>query len=178
VSVRRHELGRFENDFTIAFERRAIAMRQVAKFGVRDRMRLLPNQQRADRRRTVVTSWPNHLWPARSSIALRPSEFARGGKNRSVPTKTPLQQRQAIPQGEVRRVPPMHLQMEFAVPTIDHQSRFLRRHRTRAVNGGEVLRKHHAPFEFRSARVATIGEIDGAAFAPKSLPMPRARSKR
>src|SRR2546422_11453566 len=88
VSVRRHELGRFENDLTIAFERRAIAMRQVAKLCVKDRMRLLPNQQRADWRRTVVSFRSNHLWPARSSIALRPGEFARGGKNRSVPTKT------------------------------------------------------------------------------------------
>src|SRR2546422_2299196 len=154
VSVRRHELGGFENDFTIAFERRAIAMRQVAKFGVKDRMRLLPNQQRADRRRTVVTFWPNHLWPARSSIALRRGEFARGGKNRSVPTKTSLQQRQAIPQGEVRRVPPMHLQMGFAVPTVDRQSRFLRWHRACALNGGGGLAERHPPVEVPHAESA------------------------
>src|SRR5438874_3696025 len=128
VSIRRHERGGLEDDFTIAFECRAIAMSQVAKLRVKDRMRLLPNQQGPDWRRTVAAFRSHHLRPARATIALRVGEFARTRKHRSVPTETPFEQWQAVPQSEVGRVPPMHFEMKLAIPTVDRQSGFRRRH--------------------------------------------------
>src|SRR5438067_9986551 len=105
-------------------------MRTVAKLCIKDRMRLLPNQQGPNWRRTVATFGSNHLRPARAAISLRLRAITGAGKDRLIPTKTLFQQRQTIPKSKVRGVPPMHLQMKLAVPTIASESGFLRRHRS------------------------------------------------
>ena len=69
--IRRHEACSFEDDITILFERSAIGMLAIRQLGVVDRMRLLPDQQRTDRRRTVTTFGSNHFWPSCTCIALK-----------------------------------------------------------------------------------------------------------
>ena len=70
------------------------------------------------------------------------------------------------PRGEVSSVPVVHLEVEFAVPTIAGESGFLRRERTRALDRGEVLREHGTAFEFGRG-----GEIDGGAVTPEVGPV-------
>src|SRR5215510_504205 len=168
---RSHELRRFEDDFAIPGERAAIGMRSITQFRVKDRMRLLPNQQRANGRGTVSPFRSNHLGPAGAPVSLSAGTFSRAVKYLSVPVKTSFQQRQSIPKREMRCVPPMHLQMKLAVPAIDRETGLLRRRRARALNGRQVLRKDYPPLELLGSGVATIRKIDGASGAPKSLPM-------
>src|SRR5262249_17131910 len=97
MSERGHELRRFKNDLPVAFQRSAIRMRPVAKLRVKDRMRLLPDQQRANRRRAIRAFWANHLRPSRPGVTLRPGQIARGGKNPAVPGQAPLQPRRPTP---------------------------------------------------------------------------------
>src|SRR5947207_2232311 len=61
--------------------------------------------------------------------------------------------------------------MKFAIPAVDCESGFLWRHRARALNCGEVLRKDNPPFEFWCARVTALGTVDGGSVAPESAPM-------
>src|SRR5262245_56275673 len=77
MRIGRHELRRFKNNLTVTLERCPIGVRPVTKFRIEDRMRLLPDQERTDRRRTIAAFWSNHLGPARPSITLRSSTFAR-----------------------------------------------------------------------------------------------------
>src|SRR2546421_10491711 len=105
-------------------------MRAIAQFGVEDRMRLLPNQQWPNRRRTVATFGSDHLGPTRAAIPLRLRAVTGTGKDRLIPTETLFQQRQTLPKSKVCGVPPVHLQMELAIPTVASESGFLRRHRS------------------------------------------------
>jgi hypothetical protein len=64
--------------------------------------------------------------------------------------------------------------MELAVPAIAGEAGFLRRQRSRALNGRLVLRKDDAAFQFLGARVAAAGKIHRAAAPPKTAPVLRA----
>src|ERR1043165_760122 len=141
-------------------------------------MRLLPDQKRADGRRTVASLWSDHLGPTRAHVALLSGQFTRARQNRLIPAETSFEQRQTIPQSEVRSMPPMHLQMKLAVPTVDSQPCLLRRFRPGALNGREVLRENDAPLQFSRAMVAARGQLDCAALCPKASPVFAARGKR
>ena len=60
----------------------------------------------------------------------------------------------------MRRVPPVHLEVELALPAVEREARLLRREAARALDGGEVLREHDAPLQLAPARVAAPREID------------------
>src|ERR1044072_309930 len=100
-------------------------------------MRLLPDEEGTDRRRTVASFRSNHLGPARTAISLRPREFHCAWQNRLVPAQTSLKQRQSIPQSKVRRMPPVHFKVKLSVPTVHGKSGFLRWHATGTLNRGE-----------------------------------------
>jgi hypothetical protein len=68
-------------------------------------------------------------------------------------------------------MPPVHLEMELAVPTVEEQSRLGRWKRAGAVDGGVVLRENDAAFEFGRARIGAIPQIDRGALGPKILPV-------
>jgi len=56
------------------------------------------------------------------------SPLSRGpSQDRVVVAEAPLEQRQAAPQRELRRVPPVHLEVELALPAVERQPRLLRR---------------------------------------------------
>src|SRR2546423_1024444 len=127
-SIRRHKLGRFENDVAIARQGCTIRMGAITQFCVKDRMRLLPDQQWPNRRRTIATFGSDHLGPARARIALSSGAVAGTRKDQVVPTETLFQQRQTIPKSKVCGMPPMHLQMKLAIPTVAGESGFLGRY--------------------------------------------------
>src|SRR5690242_12275569 len=68
--VGRHELGRREHDLPIPLQRAAIAASSPNELAQIDRVRLLPDEEHADPRRTVATIRPHHLRPPRPLIAL------------------------------------------------------------------------------------------------------------
>src|SRR5262249_35972432 len=76
--IRSHEFRRFEHDLAVPLESRSIVPGPIAEFGIEDRMRLLPDQQRADRRGAVVAIGASHLGPSGSSVALLPCPLAGG----------------------------------------------------------------------------------------------------
>src|SRR5262245_65840755 len=127
VRERRHEFRRFKNYLPIAFQRSAVRTRSIAKLRVRYRMRWLPDQQRTNGRWAVRAFGANHLGPSRSGVALRPGQVTRRGQNSFIPSQALLQQRRPVPQRELRRMPPVHLKMKLAVPTVDRQPGLLRR---------------------------------------------------
>jgi hypothetical protein len=61
----------------------------------------------------------------------------------------------AIPQREMRLVPPVHFQVELAFPRVVSQASFRRWMLSGVLDGGEVLRQHDAAFEFKPARRQT-----------------------
>src|ERR1035437_1577555 len=75
----------------------------------------------------------------------------------------------------MRRVPPIHLHVEFAVPGVDSEAGLLRWERAGIVYGHDVLRENDAPLQLGGARVGVSGEVDRTAGGPVVLPV-RARS--
>ena len=146
-------------------------MRAVAKLGQRDRVRLLPDEQFAHVRRAVASAERGHFGPARALVSLPPGLLARHREDRRIPAQAALHERRAAPEGEVRGVPPMHLQMEFSIPTVARQASLLRRSGTGALDGREVLREHHAALQLGGARIGAAAEIERAAGGPEGLPM-------
>lgn len=61
--------------------------------------------------------------------------------------------------------------MELAEPRVVRQPRFLRRNTTGGLNGKEVLTEYNAAFQFGSARVGTMREVDGSAVCPEVRPI-------
>ena len=169
--VRLHELGGGEDDVAIFFERRAVGVLAVGEFGVVDRMRLLPDEERADRRGRFGAGRAGHLRPAGAGVALPLGGRFGLGQDALVVVEAALEHRPAIPEGEVDRVPPVHFEVELAFPTVVGEAGFLRREVARALDRGEILREDDAPFELAPARVAAAGEIDRAAGAPEVVPM-------
>src|SRR6185369_13471506 len=141
-------------------------------------MRLLPDEQRTDRRRTVASFRSNHLGPTRTAITLRPGEFDCTRKNRFIPVKTSLKQRQAVPKSKVRRMPPVHFEVKFSVPTVNGESGFLRRHAARTLNCSEILREHNSSLELDRSLVSTMGQLDCRAACPELFPVSLACSDR
>ena len=72
----------------------ALAGRQL---GVVDRVRLLPDQERADARRRLRAARLGHLGPARAGVALSRRRGPRAGQDRVVAAQAPLQHRPAGP---------------------------------------------------------------------------------
>src|ERR1017187_3495243 len=91
-------------------------MRAVAQLGVKNRMRLLPDQERPDGRRRFRAAGTGHFRPARAGVALFSRRGFRAWQNFLVVAQAFLQQRQMVPQREMRLVPPMHFQMKLALP--------------------------------------------------------------
>ena len=91
MRVARHELGGFEDDVTVTFQRVARRARGVDQLCHRDGVRLLPDEQRADGRWTVAAIGRGHLGPARARVALLPGLLAGRGQNRAVPSQAALQ---------------------------------------------------------------------------------------
>src|SRR6185369_6600995 len=145
--------------------------RLVTKLGVKDRMWLLPDEQRSNRRRTVAPFWSNHLGPTSTAISLRAGQLGRARKYRFIPAQASLKQRQTVPQGKVSRVPPVHFQMKLAVPTVNGQSGFLWRHTAGTLNRGEVLRQHDSSLELDGALVFTISKFDRSTVRPEAFPV-------
>src|SRR3712207_7687688 len=56
--------------YTTLFRSPAVGARAVAEFGVEDRVRLLPDEQRADGRGAVAPFGVGHLRPARARVPL------------------------------------------------------------------------------------------------------------
>ena len=143
----------------------------VHELGVVDRVRLLPDEERADARRRLRAARVGHLRPAGARVALARGGGARPRQDPVVVAEAPLQQRQPAPQREVRGVPPVHLEVELAVPAVEGEPGLLRRVAAGALDGREVLRQDDAPLELAPARVAAHGEVDGAARGPEAIPV-------
>ena len=70
-------------------------------------------------------------------------------------------------------MPPMHFQMEFAVPTVAQQAGLGRRKRAGAVDRGVVLREDDPALKLRGFFVCAIGQIDCGAAGPEFFPVSR-----
>ena len=55
-----------------------------------------------------------------------------------------------VPHGEMRRVPPVHLQVKLAVPAVARSAPFPAAAWIRALDRGQVLGQHDAPFQLRA----------------------------
>ena len=141
-------------------------------------MRLLPDQEGTDPRRAVAPVGIDHLRPARAAIALPRGVRARHREDAAIPRQAALEHRGAVPEREVRGVPPVHLEMRLAEPAVERLARLLRRRRAGALDRREVLRQHDAPLELRRTRIGAAREIQRAAVGPEPLPVARARRRR
>jgi len=122
-----------------ALERSARRLRAVDELGVEDRVRLLPHQERPDVRRRLVAGRAGHLRPACAGVSLPGCRGPRFRQDGVVVAEASLEQRQPVPECELRRVPPVHFEMELPFPAVERQPAFLRREASRALDGGQVL---------------------------------------
>ena len=78
------------------------------------------------------------------------------------------------PEREVRRVPPDHLGVVLAVPRAAGEAALLRRHVSRHLHRGQVLRQHHAFLELRRQRVRAPRQVESGGAPPEARPVRRA----
>src|ERR1700690_372905 len=116
-------------------------------------MGLLPDQQLADARRAAPAVGRGHLGPPRATVSLVSRLLAGRRENGGVPAQAALQQVRAIPEREVGGVPPVHFEVELAVPTVAREAGFLGRRGAGALDRRQVLRQNEAPLEFLRPRV-------------------------
>src|SRR5690606_1217063 len=129
------------------------------------------DQKLADRTGAANALGVGHLRPADAGVALPLGDPPGGGQDLLVPAETPLQEVGPPPQREVRRVPPVHLEVVLAEPTVAYEPRLLRRHRAGRVQRRQVLRQHDATLQLTPARVAALREVNRPAALPKLFPV-------
>ncbi len=135
-------------------------------------MGLLPHQERPDRARTLPPVGAGLLGPAGSGAALRAGGLAGERLDGGVPGQAAFQQLRASPQREVRRVPPVHLQVEAAAPAVGDQPGLGGWGGAGAVDRREVLRQDDPPLQLGGALVAAAGQVHRPARAPEPGPVP------
>ena len=101
-------------------------------------MGLLPDKKDTDAARTLSAAGRGHLGPANALVALHFSRGPGRGEDGFVPRQAPFEQFQPVPQGKVNAMPPVHLQVKFAMPTVADQPRFLGRQRAGTLDGEAV----------------------------------------
>ena len=166
------KLGRLEHDLAEPLEGGPVATLAVDELGVVDGMRLLPDEERADARRRLRAAGARHLRPPGAGVALAPGGPARTGKDALVVPEAALEQREAPPEREVRRVPPVHLQVELALPAVEREPGLLRRIAPGTLDRGEVLGQHDPPLQLAPAGLAASREVDRAPGRPEAIPVP------
>jgi hypothetical protein len=60
--------------------------------------------------------------------------------------------------------------VKLSIPAIAGKPCFLRWQAARRVNGGQILRKHDAPFQLKCTRILTVRKIGNAAVLPIEPP--------
>ena len=71
----------------------------------------------------------------------------------------------------MRGVPPVHLEVELALPAVEREPGLLRRVPAGALDRGEVLREHDPALQLAPAGIAASREIDGPAGRPEAVPV-------
>ena len=121
--IRRHELRRREHDLAIALERRAVGLSAVHELA-RDRSDAAA--ARSGTRRSPTGSRARRVRPS-SASARRDSPGARRWRaprqDALVPGEAALEQLGAVPQREMRRVPPVHLEVRLPEPAVERLAR-------------------------------------------------------
>src|SRR5262245_13362599 len=130
-------------------------------------MRLLPNDECSHARRAFVPVRVGHFLPPCALISLPARRLLRVWENFIVPTHAAFEQMNATPQGKMRCVPPMHLEVELPIPAVHGQPRLLRRQSARALNLRQVLRQDYASLQFMCARIRTLRKIYSATTGPE-----------
>ena len=132
---------------------------------------LLPDEERARVRRCFASPGIGHLHPANALEALSLGNLAGFGVGHGVvPLEHLLYGLRAIPKSEVDHVPPGHLQMRAAEPSVVGEACFLWRQVVGAVHLRQVLREHHTALQFLGTRVGALREVYDAAFLPPAVP--------
>ena len=149
------------DDLPEALERRAVLPLAIHELGVVDRVRLLPDQERADARRRLGAARVGHLRPARARVALARRRRARARQD-------PRRSSRGCARAAARRP-------QSAKCAACHQciSRWNLPYQllkvspvscggvaAGALDRGQVLRQHDAPLELAPARVAAPREVD------------------
>ena len=127
VDERRHEPHRLVDEFGPGLDGLSARVAAVQQLGEVRRMGLLPDEERADLVGAVAAVGPDLLGPARPVVALLARRCLRHWQDPAVPVETPLEQLRPAPRGEVGGVPPVHLEMELALPRVGHQPGLLGR---------------------------------------------------
>ena len=171
-----HEFSRFENEFGVRFPQSGIGgMITIHQFGHVENMRLLPNKERTHFRRRFGSRRIGHLHPTNTLKTLTLCNFTSHIFSLEIPIQARNQEFVAVPKSEVNTMPPVHFQVIFSKPTVVGKSRFLRRIHTCTLDGGKILRQHHATFQFEGTFILTQRKIDGTAIFPERLPIIRSQ---
>ena len=159
------------HDLPEALERRAVGALAVDELRVVDRVRLLPDEEGPDGGRRLRPARVGHLRPAGAGVALPARRGPRPREDVRVVAEAPLEQRQAAPEREVHRVPPVHLEVELAVPAVEGEPRLLRGIRPAhwmAVRYCESTIRRSSS-RHRGSRLP--GEVDRSAGRPEAPPV-------
>ncbi len=155
----------------VAFEGGFIFVGSVDEFGEVDRVRLLPDEHRADARWALDAAGVGHLGPL---DALGPFEFGHrlAGRHHAVEAvEGAFEDLGMAPERPVRGVPPVHLHVELAEPGVDAEASLLRWELPGVVDGHEVLRENDTALQLGGAGVRVAGEVDDSAGGPVLLPV-------
>ena len=157
--------------------------------GEDERVHLVPHEEGAGAARpgvervTTIKGHPlgraDHLRPPHAVVTLHAPRVRRREAARALKVGlATLRARRAAPQVKVVVVVPTHLEVELAVPRIEHEARLLRRVRARLLREHDPLRQHEAPLELVRARRGAAAEVERRAATPHARPVGGRRGKR
>ena len=169
------KVGRIGNDVAPFPQRSLGGVCLVVELGEKDRVRLLPHQQGVDDVRCLPAVGRRALRPPCSPEALLLRAFPRRVVEAVEDGQAALEDRPAVPQCPVRAVPPVHLHVKLAMPTVVDEPGLLRRERARLIGAQQVLREDDPSLQLTPARVLALGQIDRAAGQPVLPPAATAR---
>ena len=150
-------------------------MRTVIQFRKENSVRLLPDQQRIRFIRPFPPSTvTNRFRPAHSFVSLCLRRFLVSLQVIRIHFHHLIHQRPAVPQSIMCTMPPNHFMVVFAVPSIIHQSAFLRGKRAGFIHRHYILREYNSSFQFFPTGIFAFRQVDSAATLPKIRPMPNA----
>lgn len=148
-----HERGGALYDLVVFLQGGLVGVGSVAELRVIDGVWLLPEEKWRDGGGNLVAGGIYVFWPAYAGVALGFCDGFGFGDDLLVPGQGVFEEGQAIPEGEVDAVPPVHFEVGLAVPAIDGEAGLLRGIFAAALDGGEVLGEDYASLYFAGAGI-------------------------
>ncbi len=167
----RHKPGSLLHHLIIPFQKIPFHPTLICHLQHINNMRLLPDQQRGNRRRAIHAGFRYHLRPSGPPVPISRRILLSLRKVFHIPGQAPLQQIPVSKQRQIRLMPEIHLQMSLPIPAVAGKPRLLRRHISRRLQSQKILGQHDSPLQLQGPAIPALMQIYDAALLPELSPV-------